>query len=354
MRFLEEAMQMDMTRGPILPRMIRFMIPILIGNIFQQLYNMVDTMIVGKFLGSSALAAVGSTGNLMFMVTGFAMGAAIGFSVRTSQTFGAGQTEQLKNSVACSIILAVALSAALTAVSLAGVNGALHLMRTPADIFAEAKTYITIIFGGITATFFYNLLSAHLRAVGNSTAPLFFLILSAVLNVALDLLLIAGLGMGVEGAAFATVLSQTLSALLCLVYILKRMPILVPGREHWKMRKEVAAYHLKMGVPIGLQHTITASGMVVMQAAINGFGSAAVASITAATKLQYLLMQGCTAMGHTMTTFCGQNTGKGDYRRVREGFKTAVLMELAFSIFAALVLIFVMPKLLFLFFRAGT
>ena len=347
-------MQLDMTRGPILPRMIRFMIPVLIGNIFQQLYNMVDTMIVGKFLGASALAAVGSTGNLMFMVTGFAMGAAIGFSVRTSQTFGAGQTDQLKNSVACSILLALVLSAALTAVSLAGADGALQLMRTPADIFAQAKTYITIIFAGITATFFYNLFSAHLRAVGNSTAPLFFLILSAVLNVGLDLLFIAGMGLGVEGAAFATVLAQGVSALLCLVYILKRMPLLVPGREHWKIRKEVAAYHLKMGVPIGLQHTITASGMVVMQAAINGFGSAAVASITAAMKLQYLLMQGCTAMGHTMTTFCGQNIGRGDYRRLREGFRTAILLELAFSVFAALVLIFVLPHFLFLFFKTGT
>ncbi len=347
-------MQMDMTRGPILPRMIRFMIPILIGNIFQQLYNMVDTMIVGKFLGAGSLAAVGSTGNLMFMVTGFAMGAAIGFSVRTSQTFGAGRMDELKNSVACSIVLALVLSAALTVFSLAAAGGILHLMRTPSDIYPEAKAYITIIFGGITATFFYNLFSSHLRAVGNSTAPLFFLILSAVLNVGLDLLFIAGLGMGVRGAAFATILSQAVSALLCLVYILRRMPVLVPGRGHWRIRREVAAYHLKMGVPIGLQHTITASGMVVMQAAINSFGSAAVASITAAMKLQYLLMQGCIAIGHTMTPFCGQNMGKGDYRRLRDGFRTAVLLEVAFSIFAALVLIFILPKFLFLFFRTGT
>ena len=347
-------MQLDMTRGPILPRMIRFMIPILIGNIFQQLYNMVDTMIVGKFLGASALAAVGSTGNLMFMVTGFAMGTAIGFSVLTSQSFGAGREDRLKTAVAGGVILALILSAVLTAGSLLGAEGALRLMRTPADIFPEAKAYITIIFAGLTATFFYNLLSSHLRAVGNSRAPLVFLILSAVLNVFLDLFLIAVLGFGVRGAAFATVLSQGLSALMCLVYILKRMPILVPGRAHWRLRKEIAMAQLKMGLPMGLQHTITASGMVVMQAAINSFGSVAVASITAAMKLQYLLMQGCTSIGHTMTPFCGQNMGKGDYRRLREGFRTAVLMEIVFSIFAALILIFVLPKLLFLFFRTGT
>ena len=315
---------------------------------------MVDTMIVGKFLGSSALAAVGSTGNLMFMVTGFAMGAAIGFSVLTSQAFGAEQPEKLKNNVAISIILGFVLSAVLTLLSLLLADGVLHLMRTPEDIFPEAKTYITIIFGGITATFFYNLFSAHLRAVGNSRAPLFFLILSALLNVGLDLLLIAGLKMGVQGAAFATILSQTVSALLCLLYILWRMPVLVPGRKHWKLRKEIAVKQLKMGVPMGLQYTITASGMIVMQAAINSFGSIAVASITAATKLQYLLMQGCTAMGHTMTTYCGQNRGRGDYRRLREGFRTAILLEAAFSVFAALILIFVFPKLLFLFFRPGT
>ena len=347
-------MQLDMTRGPILPRMLRLMIPILIGNIFQQLYNMVDTMIVGRFLGSAALAAVGSTGNLMFMVTGFAMGAAIGFSVLTSQAFGAEQMEKLKNSVAISFMLGVALSAVITVFSLLLADAALHLMRTPEDIYPEAKAYINIIFGGITATFFYNLFAAHLRAVGNSRAPLFFLILSALLNVGLDLLLIAGLGMGVQGAAFATILSQTVSALLCLLYILRRMPVLVPGRAHWRFRKEIAIHQLKMGIPMGLQHTITASGMTVMQAAINSFGSTAVASITAATKLQYLLMQGCTAMGHTMTTYCGQNRGKGDCRRLREGFKVAILLEIVFSAFAALVLIFVFPKLLFLFFRSGT
>ena len=347
-------MHLDMTRGPILPRMLRLMIPILIGNIFQQLYNMVDTMIVGKFLGSNALAAVGSTGNLMFMVTGFAMGAAIGFSVLTSQAFGADEIEKLKNSIAISFMLGLVLSTALTLFSLFLADGALHLMRTPEDIYPEAKNYIKIIFGGITATFFYNLFSAHLRAVGNSRAPLFFLVLSAFLNVGLDLFLIAGLGMGVQGAAYATILSQLVSAMLCFFYILQRMPILVPGRRHWKFRKEIAIKQLKMGVPMGLQYTITASGMTVMQAAINSFGSMAVASITAATKLQYLLMQGCTAMGHTMTTYCGQNWGKGDYRRLREGFKTAIMMEAVFSALAALILIFILPNLLFLFFRSGT
>ena len=347
-------MQLDMTRGPILPRMLRLMIPILIGNIFQQLYNMVDTMIVGQFLGSASLAAVGSTGNLMFMVTGFAMGAAVGFSVLTSQSFGADDMDRLKNSVAISVILGLVLSAALTFLSLILTDEVLHLMKTPEDILPEAKAYITIIFGGITATFFYNLFSAHLRAVGNSRIPLFFLILSALLNAGLDLILITGLRMGVQGAACATILSQATAALLCLLYILRNMPVLVPRRKHWKFRKNIALKQLIMGVPMGLQHSITASGMTVMQAAINCFGSNAVAAITASTKLQYLLMQGCTAMGHTMTTYCGQNRGKEDFQRLREGFKTAVLMEAVFSIFAALILIFIFPKLLFIFFRPGT
>ena len=256
-------MQLDMTRGSIPSLLIRFTIPLLIGNIFQQLYNMVDTMIVGKYVGASALAAVGATGNLMFLITGFSIGFAAGFSIITAQAFGAGDGWKMRHSVSNGILLSLLTAVILTTVSLTCMDTFLHWMNTPSDIYPQARSYITIIAAGLMANTFYNLLSGYLRAVGNSRAPLMFLIFSSVLNILLDLWFILSFHLGVKGAAMATVLSQAISAVLCAVYIYFRVPDLIPHRNEWRLYRAISLSQLKMGIPMALQFAVTASGMTI-------------------------------------------------------------------------------------------
>ena len=267
-------MQLDMTKGKPLPVILQFTIPLVIGNIFQQLYNMADTIIVGRYVGAGALAAVGSTGTIMFLATGFAQGITAGFSILTAQRYGAGDKKGVKRSVANGIILAMIAAAILTLVCVSIMNPLLHLMNTPSDIFQDAYTYIMGISIGLTANIFYNLFSAYLRAVGNSQVPLFFLIFSACLNVGLDLLFIIRGGMGVAGAAWATNLSQAISAVLCAGYIWVKVPSLKPEREHWKIHGSDTRNQLAAGIPMAFQFAITASGTMIMQSAINLFGEA--------------------------------------------------------------------------------
>ena len=317
-------MQLDMTKGKPLPVILQFTIPLVIGNIFQQLYNMADTIIVGRYVGAGALAAVGSTGTIMFLATGFAQGITAGFSILTAQRYGAGDEKGVKRSVANGMILAVIAAVILTLVCVAIMNPLLHLMNTPSDIFQDAYTYIMGISVGLTANIFYNLFSSYLRAVGNSQIPLFFLIFSACLNVGLDLLFIIRGGMGVAGAAWATNLSQAISAVLCAGYIWVKVPSLKPEREHWKIHGSDTRNQLAAGIPMAFQFAITASGTMIMQSAINLFGSVAVAAYTAAAKLQSLVIQGMIAMGQTMATYCGQNLGAGRIDRVKKGIRLGI------------------------------
>ena len=228
-------MQTDMTVGKPMKMILDFTIPVFIGNVFQQFYNMADAIIVGKFVGTKGLAAVGSTGTIMFLIIGFLMGLTAGFTVLTSQKFGAGKMDEMRQSVGNAAILSIIISVIMTAVSMVGMHSLLTLMHTPEDIFQDAYTYIMIISAGIIATIFYNLFSSYLRAVGNSKIPLVFLVFSAALNVILDLVLIINFKMGVAGAAWATIISQGVSAILCLVYIYIRMPSLAPNRRHWRL-----------------------------------------------------------------------------------------------------------------------
>lgn len=343
-------MQKDMTRGPILPLIFQFLLPLFVGNVFQQLYNMADMIIVGRYVGAGALAAVGSTGTLMFLVLGFALGITAGFGILTSQRFGAKDEAGVRRSVANGTLLALLLSVAMTLLSTAAVPWFLDLLNTPADILEDARTYITIIFQGLFTSVFYNMASVFLRSVGNSRAPLFFLVFSACLNVGLDLLCIIQFGMGVAGAALATVVSQGISVLLCIVYILKKEPVLVPEKKDWGLYAYETREQLRMGVPMALQFSITASGIMIAQSAINLFGSAAAAAYTAASKVSMLLTQGCLSMGQTMATYAGQNFGKGDLERIRHGVKKAFQMMLLYSILAAAVLHFLLPFLMGFFF----
>lgn len=343
-------METDMTKGNPLPIILKFTIPLLIGNIFQQLYNMVDTIIVGRFVGPEALAAVGSTGTIVFLVIGFSQGMSTGFTVLTSQRFGAGDREGARRSVANGIILSAFVIAGMTVISLWAMKPLLRLMNTPENIMGDAYTYISIICMGIVANVYYNLFSSFLRAVGNSRIPLVFLVFSACFNVVLDLVFIINLKMGVAGAAWATNVSQAISAVLCVFYISRRVPVLTPKRQHWKLHKTDSGNQLAIGIPMALQFGITASGTMIMQSAINLFGSTAVASFTAANKLQNLVMQGMTAMGQTMATYTGQNFGKGDIKRIRRGVKLAVGTEVVYALVCSAAVCLTLPLTLPLFF----
>lgn len=343
-------MQLDMTKGRPLPVILQFTLPLIIGNIFQQLYNMVDTIIVGRYVGADALAAVGSTGTIMFLLTGFSQGITAGFAILISQRYGAHDADGVKQAVANGTLLSVLFTLFLTCSCLFLMKPLLTIMNTPDNIFADAYSYIMIITAGIVANIFYNLLSAFLRAVGNSKVPLFFLVFSACLNVLLDLFFIIQLQMGVAGAAWATNLAQAISAVLCAIYIWCKIPDLKPHRSDWKISRTDTKNQLAAGIPMALQFAITSSGTMIMQSAINLFGSTAVAAFTATGKLQSLLMQGMIAMGQTMATYSGQNFGSGNIKRIKSGVKTALGIALVYALVVTALMCSLLKPALHLFF----
>ena len=331
----------DMTVGKPLRVILRFMLPLLVGNIFQTLYNMVDTMIVGHYVGANALAAVGSTGTIMFMVMGTTMGLTQGTTILTSQRFGAGDEEGVKKSVANGALLILCTVVFMTAFSLSIIRPLLRLINTPAEIYDDAYAYISVICTFIICSVSYNYLSALLRAIGNSRVPLYFLIFSAILNIFLDLLFILGLGRGTRGAAEATVLSQGIAAILCGIYIFRRGKILLPRRDMIRFDREITKEQLRMAIPMALQFAVTSSGTVIMQSALNLFGATAVAAVSSANKFHNLVMQGMFALGATMAAYVGQNYGKGEIERIRLGVRTAVRICVVYGVIAgALVMIF--------------
>ena len=345
--------QTTLTSGKPMSILLKFVIPLFIGNVFQQLYNMVDTIIVGHYVGTKALAAVGSTGTIMFLVMGFAIGMTTGFTVITAQKFGAEDENGVKRSVANGFILSVITIVILTIVSVACMRPLLHLMNTPADIFEDAYSYIVTICYGIFALVFYNLFSAYCRAMGNSKVPLFFLVFSAILNVILDVVFIVVFHLGVMGAALATDVAQGVSAVLCLVYILKNFKILVPRKEHWYLSRHMTLKQLNVAFPMALQFAITASGTMVMQTAINLFGSEAVAAFTASSKLSTLASQGFPSMGQAMATYVGQNYGKKDSSRIHSGVRAAMTASVVYAIVAAGVMILLLRPALMVFFDSS-
>ncbi len=347
-------MGLDLTKGNPLSVILRFTLPLLIGNIFQQLYNMADTIIVGRFVGQNALAAVGATGTIMFLVLGFSQGLTTGFTVLTSQRYGAGDERGVKRSVANGILLSLIVVVVITILSVASMRNVLHLMNTPAEIFDDAYIYITVICLGTVTSVFYNLLSAFLRAVGNSKIPLVFLVFAACLNVILDLIFIIGFHMGTAGAAWATVTAQGISAVLCMIYIVKKVPVLTPDRHLWYLSGQETRHQMQVGIPMALQFGITASGTMIMQSAINLFGATAVAAYTAAAKISNLVTQGMLAMGQTMASYAGQNYGKGDVKRIHQGVRAAALAEVVYSVVVALLVLVLLKPLMSLFFSAGT
>lgn len=330
----------DMTVGNPRSLIIRFAVPLLIGNIFQQFYNIVDAIIVGRFIGVDALAAVGSTGSLMFLVMGVIMGMTSGFSVLIAQSFGAKDEKRIRHFVVMSGYLAFMISVILTIATLLGIDKVLHIMRTPENIFADSSKFIKIIFAGLGVTMLYNMLASILRALGDSKTPLIFLAIASVVNVVLDLFFIVVCKMGVEGAGYATVIAQAVSAILCLIYISKKYPVLRITKEDLPFSSTSAANLMKIGIPMALQFSITAIGAMIIQAALNGLGSVYIAAFTAASKAQQVVTQPFVSLGATMATYVGQNVGAGKIERIKKGVNESIKLSLVYSVIAALFLIF--------------
>ena len=328
----------DMTSGSPTKLILGFFVPMVFGLLFQQLYNMVDTIIVGKYLGVNALAAVGSTGSVNFMIIGFCIGVCNGFAIPVAQKFGEKNFGQLRRFAANGAWLAAGFAAVMTAAVCMLCRRILVWMNTPQDIIEGAYSYIIVIFMGIPATFLYNMVSGIIRSLGDSRTPLYFLVMSSVLNVLLDWFTIVVLKMGVAGAAWATVISQAVSGIACFVFMVRRFEILHMTRQEAAPDGNLMRILCGIGIPMGLQYSITAIGSMVLQVAVNGLGSMSVAAMTAATKIGMFFCCPFDALGSTMATYGGQNMGARKLERIGEGLAAAVFMGTAYSLLALAVL----------------
>lgn len=344
-----KAVQYDMTTGSPMKIIFNFTLPIFIGNVFQQFYNMADAVIVGKFVGNKALAAVGSTGTIMFLIYGFVVGMTAGFTVLTAQKFGAGDMPAMRRTVVGASFLSLVVGLVLTAAFMVFMKPWLVLMHTPEDIFADAYAYIMIISAGILAQMLYNLLASILRALGNSRVPLYFLILAALLNIVLDLVLIIVFHMGAAGAAVATVISQGISGVLCLFYIIRKVPLLRLIRDDRHLSGDLLRTQIRIGIPMALQYSITAVGTMMVQSALNILGSTLVAAYTAAGKIEQIVTQAYVAMGTTMATYGAQNMGAGDVSRIRQGFKASTIIGIIYAVVSAVLVMTVGKYMTYLF-----
>ena len=332
-------MTKDLTKGSPFKLILTFMVPVLIGNIFQQLYNMADTLIVGHTVSSDAMAGVGITGSITFLILGFASGLTAGFAVRTSQRFGARDDEGVRKSVAVSLQLCLALTALLMAVAMPLSKPLLRLMQTPDKYFGYAYWYLFVCFGGIGATVLYNISAATLRAIGDTKTPLVILVAAALLNIGLDLLFIVAFKMSYTGAAAATVVSQFAAGIAGLVYMLKAYPVLRPKKEDWKINWRLWGGHIALGLPMALQFSITAIGCIFQQTALNSLDTempGVVTAYAAATKISNLTTTPFDALGVTFATYAGQNYGAEEHGRIKDGVFAGMCYCLGIWIFGLL------------------
>jgi putative MATE family efflux protein len=346
-------MTRDMTTGSPIKRILAFCAPLLIGNLFQQFYNLADSIIVGNILGVNAFAAVGSTGALNFLILGFALGICSGFAIPIAQSFGAGDEDAVRYRTGQVIWLGLIFSLALTVLTYFTTDNILRLINTPDEIFDDAYKYIFIVFMGSGATILYNLSSGVLRALGDSRTPILFLIIGVVVNVALDITFMAVVGMGVEGAAYATVISQLASGLACLLYIRLKVPALKLSPRHLRPSLHRMAYIASIGVPMGLQFSITAVGSIILQGAVNSLGAGAVAAVSAGSRVHNIVVAPMETAGLTMATYCGQNLGAGRPDRIRKGVMNITWVTIAYSMVACAVNYFAGSSIATLFMDSG-
>lgn len=340
----------EMTAGPALPLIFSFTMPLLLGNLLQQTYSLIDASIVGKFLGINALASVGASTSVIFLILGFCNGCCCGFGIPVAQKFGARDYATMRRYVTVALQLALVMSIVIAAVSGYYCRDILRMMRTPDLIFDGAYDYLLVTFIGIPCTFFYNLLASVIRALGDSKTPFWFLLFSTVLNVFLDLFCILVLGWGVMGAAIATVVSQGISALLCYFYMIRKFPILRPeSADDRKFHSGLARTLLAMGVPMGLQFSITAIGSIMLQSANNALGTTCVAAFTSAIRIKMFFICPFESLGIAMATYGGQNYGAGKPERVWQGVKVSSAMMFAYALVIAAILLLFSRQLALLF-----
>ena len=330
----------DMTVGSPVKLIIQFMIPMFLGNVFQQFYNIVDSIVAGQFIGVDALAAIGSTGSLMFFVTGWLNGLSSGFAIIVAQRFGARKYDEMRHYVAMSFYLMAAFALVMTVGFLALNEPILRLMNSPENVMQDVKSYMGIIYAGLIITAAYDILAAVLRALGDSRSPLYFLIISAGINVVLDIVLICVFGMGVEGCAYATVIAQGISAVCCIIYIVKKYPILHLKKENFAISLDSFRRLIALGIPMGLQFSITAIGTIIVQGAVNIYGTTYMAGFSAAGKIQNIASMVAVSMGATIATYVGQNRGAGKMDRVKQGVNYCWIMLLVWSVIEMILMYF--------------
>lgn len=316
----------EMTSGAPLPLILNFTLPLLLGNLLQQTYSLVDAAIVGKFLGINALASVGASSSVIFLILGFCNGCCGGFGIPIAQKFGAHDYSTMRKYVWASLKLTTVMSVLIAIVTSLLCAFILRMMRTPENIFYDAYLYLLITFIGVPCTFFYNLFSCIIRALGDSKTPFWFLLFSTILNILLDLFCILVLGWGVAGASIATVVSQGLSAFLCYHYMMRKFEILQATPSERRFDRRLALNMLGIGVPMGLQFSITAIGSIMLQSANNALGTACVAAFTSAMRIKMFFLCPLESLGMAMATYCGQNYGAGKPERIWSGIKASFLL----------------------------
>lgn len=329
-----------MTQGNPLKVMLQFAFPLLIGNLLQQTYNIIDAAIVGQSLGAQALASVGASTSVQFLVLGFCMGSCTGFGIPVAKYFGAGDLKHMKNIIFNGAVLTAVIAVIITVLCTLLCPWILQVLSVQSDIYANAYSYLMIIFLGLPFTLLYNYLSSILRAVGDSRTPFLFLAFSAVLNIFLDLFFILVAGWGCAGAAFATIAAQAISGILCLIVIIRRMEVLWLSKENRVVRGDSITELLQMGLPTGLQFSITAIGSMVMQSANNGLGGDYVSAFTAGAKLKQFTMCPFDAIATSVSVFCSQNYGAGKIDRIHKGLRQGIAVGVGYGLFAGLILIF--------------
>lgn len=324
----------DLTKGNPMKLIVMFAIPMLLGTLFQQFYNIADTRIVGQFLGGKSLAAVGATSSINTVIIGFMHGLTGGFSLTAARAFGAKDEEKLKKTVAATVVLGGITCIVLTLLSLTFLDPILHAINVKPEIFSEAKSYVSLILGGMFITLSYNVQASLMRAIGDTVMPLVFLIFSAFANVFLDILFVYKLGFGIRGAAAATLLTSGMSAVLCFIYMKKKYPFLIPSAKHFRLSAELAAEMYSSGVSMGLMNSMVGLGSLIMQGAINDLGTDTINAHIASRKISEMCMMPMTAFGGAASNYAGQNFGAGKYSRVRKGLYSATLLTWIWSVFA--------------------
>lgn len=333
-------MGQDMTKGNPLQLIIQFTLPLLLGNVFQQFYSMADTYIVSQTIGVAAFSAVGSTGSITFFILGLAIGLTAGLSVITAQHFGKKDIVALRRNLAASLYISLAITLVLTIFATAYTREILVFMKTPANLIDDAYVYLVVIFAGTGAAVMFNLLSNILRAIGDSKTPLLFLAITSVLNIVLDYVFILGFNTGVEGVGYATVISQIIASILCILYIWKKVPMLRIHREDWKVTRKEILHHLRIGLPMGFQSSIIAIGAMTIQSTLNSLGAVAVAATTASEKINGIATMPLQSFGITMATYTAQNFGAGHYDRIWDGVKKVTRLVLIYSLIIGALLVF--------------